>query len=243
MGIQKILSFFRKRKEASPRFSAVVVAAGSSQRMGTDKITMELDGVPVLIRSLRAFENCDLADEIVVVTRNDKLADIADLCREHGITKVSQVVSGGNTRMESALAGVSATKKKAKLIAIHDGARPLVTEDVIRRTAYAARDFYAAVPAIASTDTLKKVDEKGIVIAPVDRDRTVRLQTPQIFHGDLIKGALSYAVKKGLSLTDDCSAVELMGVKTHTVEGDADNIKLTDTRDVTLAAEILKDRR
>jgi len=144
--------------------------------------------------------------------------------------------------MESALAGVSEVKTSAKLIAIHDGARPLVTDELICRTINAASRHSAVIPVIFNTDTLKVVDENGVVLGPMDRDRTARVQTPQIFDADLIKGALSKAASEGLSLTDDSSAVEIMGVRIHTVEGDADNIKLTTPRDLQLATIILKDR-
>ena len=222
--------------------SAVVVAAGSSERMGSDKILTELAGLPVLVRALAPFQNSPFVEEIVVVTRADRINKIADLCREYGLDKVSKVVCGGKTRMESALAGVSEVKAEAQLIAIHDGARPLVSEELIERTVLAARDYLAAVPALPSTDTLKTVDKDGAVVGAVDRSVTVRVQTPQVFTADLIKGALTAAVTKGLSLTDDCSAIARMGVKTKTVPGEEDNIKLTTPRDLWLAEAILRER-
>ena len=234
--------FAKNTEEQLPRCSAVIVAAGLSQRMGGDKLRMELEGVPVLLRTLRAFENSPLIDEIVVVTRMDKLEETAELCKEGGISKISQVICGGKTRAESALAGVSAVKKDAELIAIHDGARPLVTSDVILRTIYAAEEYYAAVPVVSSTDTLKLLDDKGHVAATVDRERTLRVQTPQVFKADIIKGALTAAVERGLQLTDDSAAVELLGVKTRAVQGDEENIKITTPHDLQLAAAILKAR-
>ena len=230
-------------EEQLPRCSAVILAAGYSQRMGIDKLRMELEGVPVLLRTLQAFEASPLIDEIVIVTRMDKLEETAALCKNGGITKVSQVICGGKTRAESALAGVSATRPKAKLIAIHDGARPLVTSDVILRTVYAAEEYMAAVPVINSADTLKLLDDKGNIAATVDRERTLRVQTPQVFKADLIKGALTAAVDRGLALTDDSAAVEMMGVKTRAVQGDEDNIKITSPRDLYIASAILKMRK
>lgn len=231
-----------KKKDKTPHCSAVIVAAGSSQRMGSDKLMAELGCMPVLARTLLAFENCELVDEIVVVTRMEKVMELAELCKKYGITKATKVIRGGNTRMESALAGVSEVGARARLIAIHDGARPLVTDELICRTIIAADKHMAAVPVVYSTDTLKFVDENGLISGPIDRDRTARVQTPQIFDADLIKGALSKAASDGLSLTDDCSAIEIMGVKAMTVEGDIDNIKLTTPRDIQLAEVILKDR-
>ena len=233
----------KKRKEGERPFcTAVIVAAGSSQRMGNDKIFTALGGLPVLVRSVRAFEENELVDEIIVVTREEKLEQVAELVKKYGLNKVSKVILGGKTRVESCLAGVSEAHHRAELIAIHDGARPLVTQAIIRDAIRAADEFYAAVPVVPSTDTLKLLDEKGVVAGSVDRETIFRVQTPQVFRADLIKGALTEAMKRGLPVTDDCSAMELMGVKTHTVAGDEDNIKLTTPRDMVVAEAILKNR-
>lgn len=240
----KLTDLFGKKdqKQKEPHCAAVIVAAGASQRMGSDKLMLRLGELPVLARTLKAFEASPLVDEIVVVTRQEKLQETADLCKEYGIGKISRVIIGGKTRTESALAGVSEVSKSAKLIAIHDGARPLVTQDLILRTVYAAAEYKAAAPAIASVDTLKAVDAEGRVLGTVDRESTVRIQTPQVFHADLIKGALTKAVEKGIVLSDDCAAAEMMGVRAKTVPGDADNLKITTPRDLLFAAEILKER-
>ena len=238
----KLLDMFKKSEPKEPHCSAVIVAAGSSQRMGSDKLMMKLGEIPVLARTLQAFQSSPIVDEIVVVTRLEKLEETADLCKEYGIEKVSRVIAGGKTRTESALAGVSEVSPNAKLIAIHDGARPLVTADLILRTVYAAAEYMAAAPAVPSVDTLKAVDAEGRIIGTVDRETTLRVQTPQIFRAELIKGALTKAVEKGMTLTDDCAAAEMMGVRTKTVLGDEDNIKITTPRDMLFAAEILKER-
>lgn len=117
-----------------------------------------------------------------------------------------------------------------------------MTQAVISRTVRAAAEHFSAVPVVKSTDTLKIVDDKGMILSGVDRESTVRVQTPQVFDADLIKGALTRAVTEKLPFTDDCSAMELMGIKTYTVPGDEDNIKLTTPRDRVLAEAILKDR-
>lgn len=236
-----IKSLFKK-KEKLPTCSAVVLAAGSSQRMGQEKTLMTVGGMPVLVRTLLAFEKSEHVDEIIVVTRVDRIEDTAELCHGNGISKLKMVIGGGATRMESALAGVSACNKDAKLIAIHDGARPLITQELISRTVYAAEKYISAVPVIPSTDTLKTVDENGVIIDTPDRSRIFRVQTPQIFHADMIKGALTKAAKDRLPITDDCSAMDMMGVKTHVVEGDPDNIKLTTPNDIVVAEAIIKSR-
>ena len=231
-----------KKKDKFPTCSAVVLAAGSSQRMGQEKTLMTIGGMPVLVRTLLAFEKSEHVDEIIVVTRVDRIEETAALCHGNGISKLKMVIGGGATRMESALAGVSACQKDAKLIAIHDGARPLVTQDLISRTVFAADKYISAVPVIPSTDTLKVVDENGVITATVDRSCIYRVQTPQIFHAEMIKGALTKAAKDNLPITDDCSAMDMMGVKTHVVEGDVDNIKLTTPNDIVFAEAIIKNR-
>ena len=232
-----------KKKEEKPRCSAVIVAAGSSQRMGTDKIMMKLGAMPVIARTVLAFENNEYIDEIIIVTKTEKINEVADLCYKNGLHKVKQVISGGATRMESALAGVMAARHEAELIAIHDGARPLVSQEIITRAIEAAKKYKAAIPAVASTDTLKAVDENGFVIGTVDRASTVRVQTPQVFQTELLKGALCDAVQKGLSFTDDATAVERMGLKLQAVDGEEENLKLTTPIDLALAEIILQRRK
>jgi 2-C-methyl-D-erythritol 4-phosphate cytidylyltransferase len=231
-----------RRKQKVPHCSVVVVAAGSSERMGTDKMLMNLNSKPVIIRTLTAFEKCALVDDIVVVTKHDKILELADMIKQYNITKVTQVISGGATRMESSLAGVSAVRKGAKLIAIHDGARPLVTQAVIESVINAANEYMAAVPVVPSADTLKQVDENGVITGTVDRQQIFRVQTPQVFDADIIKGALTKAVEKKLTLTDDCAAVDMMSIKTHVVDGDNENIKLTTPGDKIIAEAILRSR-
>lgn len=234
--------FIKSRQNKKTFCSAVIVAAGNSQRMGRDKILMPLNGKPVIAYTLEAFQKSDCIDEIVVVTKLQNLAVIADICHEYGITKTSKVVCGGKTRAESSLAGVSVVSEDATLIAVHDGARPFVSLNVIDRCFAAAEAEGAATPAVAATDTVRIVNKKGIVVSTPDRDLVALIQTPQIFDADLIKNALTKAVEKQLPITDDCSAVEAMGAKVSVVGGDPDNIKLTTERDIYIAEKIIRDR-
>lgn len=243
--LRKWLEKLQRKRKGDPdkaHCSAVIVAAGSSQRMGQDKLRLPLGGLPVLVRTLRVFQRSPLVDEIVLVTREDKLQETADLCKEYGVDKISRIVIGGKSRTESVLAGVSEVRPDAALIAIHDGARPLLTEELIAATVRAAAVHLAAAPALKGVDTLKAVDENGFILGTVDRETTLRIQTPQVFRSELIKGALTHAVEKGLCVTDDCAAVEAMGVKAATVPGEEDNIKITSPRDLPLAEMILKER-
>ena len=227
-------------RNKEPGCSTVIVAAGNSTRMGDDKLFMQLGEMPVLARTLLAYENCRAVEEIVVVTRSDKLEEVADMCKKYGISKASKVIIGGKTRVESSLAGVSEVKENAEIIAIHDGARPFITAETIENCVEAAAHYLAAAPAVPCTDTLKAVNDRGYAIGTVDRSTTFRVQTPQVFQADLIKGALTRAVEKELPITDDCSAVETMGVKCYMVEGDEDNIKLTTARDMMIAEAIMQ---
>ena len=239
-----IETYKRLKKEEKPlTCGAVVLGAGSAQRMGFDKMTVMLDRQPVLVRAVNAFQLSPLIEEIVVVTKTDRIEEIADLCRQYNLTKVSAVVCGGKTRTESALAGVMALKKDCRLTAIHDGARPLVSQALIEACIRKASIQYAAIPVVRSTDTLRGIDEKGALTGIYDRDKIVRVQTPQVYQTELVKGALSDAVQKGLTFTDDATAVERLGMKIQAVEGEEDNLKLTTPQDLVIAQGILERRK
>lgn len=228
---------FRKSKE--PEFcSAVVLAAGQSERMGTDKITLPICGVPLIIRALSVFESAEEIREIVVVTRSESIPFIARMCKERGITKVTKVLTGGGTRLESALAGVSEVNPKAELIAIHDAARALVTAEIISEAVEAAGKHLAAVPAIPARDTVRFIENGAVQKAPA-RESVFLMQTPQVFESDLIKAALTDAFSKRLEITDDCGAVEAFGVRPCLTMGSEENIKITTPLDLRFAEAIL----
>ncbi|MGN1002278.1 MAG: 2-C-methyl-D-erythritol 4-phosphate cytidylyltransferase [Oscillospiraceae bacterium] len=222
--------------------TVVVVAAGSSRRMGQDKLMMDLGGKPVIIQTLLALDKCAAVDEIIPVTAADKVESLAALCREHMLRKVTKVVIGGATRTESALAGVTEADRRAEILCIHDGARPFVTSDVICDAIHNAVLYHAACPAVGVKDTIR-VASGGVAVSTPARSDTYAMQTPQAFQADLIKGALTAAVAAGASYTDDCAAVEALGVKIHLSLGDEDNIKLTTPNDLALARLILDKRR
>ncbi len=218
---------------------AVIVAAGTASRMGgIDKVMAKLGGEPMILRTVRAFQNCEAVREIVVVTRPDLVIPIADLC--HDFQKVQAVIVGGDSRQASVKRGLSALSKKVKLAAIHDGARPLVSNSVIDRSIRAAHTYSAAAPAIPVKDTVKVV-QGGIVSTTPDRATLRAVQTPQVFDIDLLKAALTRAEEKGDQVTDDCSAVELMGMSVRIVEGDERNIKVTTPMDLKIAELLLEE--
>ncbi len=218
---------------------AVIVAAGSATRMGgIDKALALLGGEPVIARTVRAFAQCDCIREIVVVTREDQMEQVANLCRN--FAKVTAVIAGGKDRPESVRKGLSALSKKTKLVAVHDGARPLVTMEVIDRTVRAAHSYGAAAPGVPVKDTVKIV-KGGVVTGTPDRSTLQAIQTPQVFDLDLLKGALQKAKKDKAAITDDCSAVERMGMSVKVVEGDERNIKITTPTDLKIAELLLEE--
>ena len=220
---------------------AVIVAAGNASRMGgIDKVMAALNGEPMIVRTVRTFQNCDAVKEIVIVTRDDLIPKITSLCGK--FDKVRAVVVGGKDRPESVKNGLSMLSKKVKLAAIQDGARPLTTDAVIDRTIRAAHTYGAAAPAIPVKDTVKVV-EGGIVTTTPDRNTLKAIQSPQVFDIDLLKGALQKAFEDGAVITDDCSAVELLGYKVKIVEGDERNIKVTTPMDLKIAELLLEDQK
>ena len=223
-----------KNDNTAPRCSAVVLAAGSSSRMGTDKIMLNLGNCPVILHSLKVFEASPLIKEIIIVTRKEKASELKRLCEEYSITKVSGVVEGGETRLESSFNGVTAASPDSEIIAIHDAARPFITEELLESLIAAAHKFHSAIPAIPAKDTVI-IANNGFVDRTTDRSSTYLVQTPQVFDADIIKGALSSAIKNNLPVTDDSSAVEALGIHTYIVEGSSENIKLTDKNDFRLA--------
>ena len=231
-----------KRKKANTRCSAVVVAAGSARRMeGIDKVLAPLGELPVLVHTLMAFQDCPLVSEIVVVTREDLLVEAGRLCRDFALDKVTRVVVGGGERMDSVRAGLRETDPEADLIAIHDGARPLVTQEVLCQAIEKAALTGAAAPAVPVTDTVKR-GENGLAAETVDRADLWAVQTPQVFEAGLIRAALEQAAREGVSLTDDCGAVERLGMKVSLTQGSRENIKITTPLDLILGEAILEAR-
>ncbi len=212
---------------------AVIVAAGSANRMGgIDKIMTPIGGEPMIVRTVRAFQECDAIGEIVIVTRADLIVPIMDLC--HDFEKVQAVVVGGKSREESVHMGLNTLSKKVKLVAVHDGARPFVDYRLIDRVVRAANTYGAAVPAVPVKDTVKIV-QGGLVKATPARSALRAVQTPQVFDYDILRGALVHAKVNEAAITDDSSAVELMGMEVRVVEGDERNIKITTPADLELA--------
>ena len=226
-----------------PYCAAVVPAAGSSSRMnGVDKIFYRLGGDPVIVRTLRVLSACEYIGEIVLLVREDSVTRAAALMNAYGLDKVTYVLAGGAERIDSVAAGVAVVSKKAKYIIVHDGARPLVTSDIVDRAVLAAKKFGAAACAVPVKDTVK-LAEKGIVKDTPDRSSLFAVQTPQVFDADLLRAAITNAQEKELAVTDDCMAVEAIGGTVLLSEGSYENIKLTTKTDLKFAEAVLEQRR
>ena len=209
---------------------------------GVNKLLQPLDGVPVLARTLTALQLARRIDEIVVAAREEDFLEISRLCRTYGITKCTKVIRGGESRAHSVLLAALEAGEDMELLAVQDGARPLVTPERIDAVAEAAARTGAAAPAVAVKDTIKSVREDGTVAETLDRSALRAVQTPQIFEGSLLKAALQAAVEGDIPVTDDCSAVERLGKRVYLVDGDEENLKITTPVDLILAEAILHDR-
>jgi 2-C-methyl-D-erythritol 4-phosphate cytidylyltransferase len=223
--------------------TAVIVAGGSSRRMGFDKTFAKLGDQPVIAHTIAAFERTASVAEIIVVGRQGRLDELGKLLRELGFSKVRDVVAGGEHRQDSVKFGLGLLRESGdEFVAIHDAARPLVTQRQIEDVFAAAREHGAAALATRVADTLKRADEDLFVSGSVDRDHLFAMQTPQIFRRQLIAEAYRRVFSDGVSVTDEVSAVERLGQKVMLVECTEPNFKITYPADLALAALVLRTR-
>jgi 2-C-methyl-D-erythritol 4-phosphate cytidylyltransferase len=219
--------------------TAIIVAAGSSRRMGFDKLFALLGEKPVVAHALDAFERAECVDEIILVGRDDRLAELQELVRRTEGKKVRHVVSGGVHRQDSVRVGLNLVAPDARYVAVHDAAHPLVNAEQIGRVFEASRVHGAAALAEPITDTLKRADENYFVCGGVDRTGLYAMQTPQIFARDILVEAYDAVAAKKLSITDEVSAIEHLGRKVLLVPNDEFNLKITYPRDLLLAQSFL----
>ena len=220
--------------------AAVIVAAGRGSRMGLgrNKVLAPLAGVPVIVRTVRAFEETGLFDGgIVVVTGEDDLPEMRALFARFGVG--AALTLGGADRQESVYRGLQAVNPAADVIAIHDGARPLVTRAVIERTIKSAQRFGSGVAAVMLKDTVKRVDAEGVVVDTPRRDALRAVQTPQTFDARLIREAHARFAQGTERATDDAMLAEWAGRRVRLTEGDVENIKLTTPEDMLLAGQVI----
>lgn len=227
--------------------SAILVAAGSSTRMAGagSKQMLELDGMPVIARTLRTFNDSPRIDEIIVVAKPDEVDEYPRLAELYGITKITAVIPGGETRADSVLRGFRKISEKAKYVAIHDGARCLTTAEMIDAVWQKACRHGAAIAATRAIDTIKLADDKGFVAETLDRNLIWQAQTPQIFAAKVYTVAVYTALEANAlaAATDDCSLVERIQHPVKLVECGRDNIKITTPDDLARAEGILNARR
>ena len=221
---------------------AIIAAAGQGTRMAgkRPKQFLELAGTPILFHTLKAFEDCDAIQEIIVVIPSADSAGFLSLAKKQNFRKLTKVVPGGATRAESVLHGLQAVREAtAEIVTVHDGVRPFVTPDEITRTVEAARREGAAILVSAPVDTMKEVSD-GAVVRTLQRSQLRNALTPQCFTYKLLRRAYEAADVSDPELTDESSLVERLGVRIVTVEGSSRNIKITRPDDITVGEALLK---
>ena len=235
------MSIFKKQsnKEFKPQelpfVSAIIVAAGNSTRMGgVNKQFLLIDGVPVLVRTLLAFSQSGFISEIIISAREQDIAEIYTMIKDYGIKKVKTIIKGGETRQKSVFNAIGCCSSNCEYLAIHDGARPLVSNEIIEDTVESAFNFGAAATATRVKDTIKVVNQENIITDTPNRETLWAVQTPQVFNKKLYLDALKN-VAGSESFTDDCKLVEVFGYNVHITEGSYENIKITTPEDVVVA--------
>ena len=225
------------------KLSAIIVAAGSSRRMGFDKLEADLGGESVLARSMMAFEATPSVFEFRVVTSPDKFEAITATADRLGLNKFVETLEGGAERHLSVHAGLSRVSREADLVAVHDGARPLVTPEAISNCASVAGETGAAALAHRVADTLKLGNDQGEVAGAVSRDHLWGMQTPQIFELELLHEAYQAVFERGDLVTDEVSALEAIGHPVKLVENPEPNLKITVPSDLVVAEAVFSSRR
>ncbi len=215
--------------------SAIIACAGSFTRMnGINKQFAELGGIPVAVRSMLAFESVDEVTEIIVSAREQDIPEFERLAEKYGVTKFKCAVKGGETRQQSVFAAFMQTDKATRYIAVHDGARPLVKPEYIKKCLKDASVFGGAVLGVPVKDTIKTVDG-GLIVDTPDRKRLFAIQTPQIFRRDVYVKGINFAAEHELEFTDDCQLAEAVGIKVNLTVSDYSNIKITTPEDLAVA--------
>jgi 2-C-methyl-D-erythritol 4-phosphate cytidylyltransferase len=222
--------------------SAIIVAAGSSRRMGFNKLFATIAGKPVIAHAIQAFERSRSVTEIIIVAREDQHDEIRELARAKSFKKVRSIIAGGEHRQDSVRAGLDRLDDEAKYVAVHDAARPLVTPEQIERVYAQCRVHGAAALAEPINDTPKRANVDLMITASVDRHQLYAMQTPQIFERGLIEEAYRAVYAGNVSVTDEVSAVERLGRKVVLVLNEDFNFKITYPRDLALAEFVLKQR-
>lgn len=217
----------------------IIVAAGSASRMcGINKIFATICNVPLIVHTLRAFERSGYISRIIIVARQEDILKIQLITENYNITKVSDIVAGGKNRQESVKNGFSRLANGEESVLIHDGARPVVSDKIIKETVLALKEHKSVACAVPSKDTVKRIDGNGIVCKTLNRDELVCVQTPQGVRVKEYRTALENT--EFSAFTDDTSIMESIGEKTIIIPGDYHNIKITTPEDLIIAEHYLK---
>ncbi len=242
MKLKSLLKQFLPKRPAR-HVTAIIVAGGSGSRMGgsTTKQMMELDGIPVVVRTILAFEKADCIKDIVIVAKADEKETYKEFINRYSLKKIRRIVVGGETRQKSVFNGFKAISDNCDFVAIHDGARCLITPENIEKVLWEARCHEAASAAAPVKDTIKITNSEGFVVSTPNRQRVWAAQTPQIFRSDLYRAAAFYALRLGYEATDDNALVEFLGSKVKMVDCGYRNIKITTPEDIHIAGVLLKE--
>lgn len=222
------------------RFSVIIVSAGKSTRMGgINKQFLEINNIPVIVRSIKAFDDIDNVCEIIIVTNKDSMNDLNDTLTKYTFSRPIKITEGGETRQQSVFNGFKLVSDECDFVAIHDGARPLVSKNAILAVFEDAKAHKASTLGVPVKDTIKVVND-GFICDTPDRSTLFITQTPQVFEKNLYKNGVEYALKNSMDFTDDCQLIEAIGTKVFMTVGDYTNIKITTPEDIQLAELFLK---
>ncbi len=221
--------------------SAIVVAAGESSRMGTNKLLLKIGGIPAVVRSILSFESAPSVQETVIVAKKEFHELYLDWKQEYSLQKLKVIVEGGATRQDSVLLGIGAASEKSEYFAVHDGARPFIDPHDIERVIQDAKRYGAATLGVPVKDTIKVVAENGFIERTPERSMLFITQTPQVFRREIYLQGVAAAKRNGLNFTDDCQLVEYAGHKVYMTKGNYQNIKLTTKDDILVAKAFTKE--
>ena len=234
-----------KPDDTNPKTVAVIPAAGSGVRMGSDRAKqfLDLQGKPLLAVTLEKIHICDLIDSIILVVPPDEVTYCRkNIIERYSLTKVERVVGGGKRRQDSVRMGIEASGGVYERVLIHDGVRPFVDDELIERLITAAKKDRAVIAALPAKETVKEISPKGLVVRTCDRNQLWFVQTPQVFRYEDISMAHRQAVLESWNeVTDDAVLVERMGIPVRVIEGSESNIKVTTQRDLAFSRFLLED--
>ncbi len=225
--------------------SAIIAAGGSGLRMKSkeNKLFLQIGKIPILTRTISVFEKTSLIDEIVLVVPGNEIQRVEILVKSNDFKKIKSIVEGGLQRQDSVYNGLKFLSSDSKLVAIHDGARPFLSIDILERVINKAKECGAAIVAVKAKDTIKLVDTNFSITETLDRNLLWHAQTPQVFDTKLIKQVYEWAKKNNIEATDDASLVEKFGASVYVVEGSYDNLKITTKEDILIGEAILSSQK